>query len=228
MTIIRSPRVQRDFTIVSNSVCLDPRLSMRALGLLLRLLCRPDNWKTNSETLAREFGVGRDQIRGVLKELVGAGYMTLSKQQDAAGHWTSHWSVFDEPTSASDTGEPKPGLPAPGNPYFGDSGAIPRTDLTSTDNKPPTPKGEHAPPGFSKFWECYPSTRKVGKKSCMDKWRRKGLEVKADEIIGHVEAMKRTKAWAEGFDPSPQTYLAQERWGDGVPDDAQPADGGIL
>lgn len=77
------------------------------------------------------------------------------------------------------------------------------------------------PKGFARFWECYPNTRKVGKKSCLDKWKRKKLEDRADEIIQHVEAMKGTRAWRDGFDPSPQTYLAQERWADGVTPQAQ-------
>lgn len=91
-------------------------------------------------------------------------------------------------------------------------------DYTETPRKkqPLTPEGEHVPAGFAKFWECYPSTRKVGKKTCLDKWRKKKLESIADTIIQHVEAMKGTRAWKDGFDPSPQTYLAQERWADGV------------
>lgn len=212
MTIVRSPRLQRDFTVISNAVCLDSRLSMRALGLLVRLLCRPDNWRTNSETLAREFNVGREQMRATLNELVEAGYLKLHKQQDAAGHWSSHWVVFDEPQAV----EPKSGQPEPGNPYVGGLGAIPRTDLTRTENNPPNPQGEREPEGFAKFWKIYPETRKVGKKTCLDKWRKKKLEDIADQIIQHVEAMKGTRAWKEGFDPSPQTYLGQERWADGV------------
>ncbi len=78
------------------------------------------------------------------------------------------------------------------------------------------------PDGFARFWKTWPdSSRKVGKKSCLDKWKRKKLEDRADEIIQHVEAMKGTRAWREGFDPSPQTYLAQERWADGVAVQAQ-------
>lgn len=132
MTIVRSPRTQREFTIISNSVCMDPRLSMRSLGLLVRLLSRPDNWSTNSETLAREFGCGREQIRSVLRELSTTGYMTLVKSQDAKGQWSQHWMVFDEPKDI----QPVAGEPEPGNPYVGRLGAITSTDITSTDSKP--------------------------------------------------------------------------------------------
>ena len=217
MTIIRSPRITRDFTVISNSVCLDERLPMRALGLLVRLLCRPDNWKTNSETLAREFGVGREQMRATLQELVAAGYMALQKQQDAAGHWSSHWVVFDEPAKQPAPSDPKSGPPEPGKPYAGGLGAITRTDLTRTDNNPLPPKGEPVADGFAEFWAAWPNTaRKANKKGCLNVWTRRKLEGKADEIISHVEGMKQSKPWKEGFEPAPLTYLNQERWADGV------------
>ncbi len=133
MTIIRSPRVQRDFTIISNSVCMDTRLSMRALGLLVRLLCRPDDWRTNSQTLAREFNVGREQMQGVLRELSACGYMRLIKVRNEDGTFRSYWAVYDEPQAEE---------PAPEKPYSGASGSLPRTDLPRTDtNTPIAPKG---------------------------------------------------------------------------------------
>jgi hypothetical protein len=84
-------------------------------------------------------------------------------------------------------------------------------------NTPKPPRGE-AYEGFDRFWDAWPkSERKVGRKPCLDKWKRKNLEAKADEIIAHVTAMRQTKKWLDGYDPSPQTYLNQELWRDGVP-----------
>ena len=136
MTIIRSPRKQRDFTIISNSVCLDQRLTMRALGVLVRLLSRHDNWRTNSEGLAAEFGVGRDAVRGALHELQKAGYIRMHKSQNAAGHWSSSWLVFDEPVTddeASADGCADVGKADAGKPDVGKAGAITRTDVPRTD-----------------------------------------------------------------------------------------------
>lgn len=136
MTIIRSPRKQRDFTIISNSVCMDQRLTMRALGVLVRLLSRPDNWRTNSEGLAAEFGVGRDAVRGALHELQKAGYIRMHKSQNAAGHWSSSWLVFDEPVTddeASADGCADVGKADAGKPDVGKAGAITRTDVPRTD-----------------------------------------------------------------------------------------------
>lgn len=218
MTIIRSPREHRDFTIISNSVCLDPRLSMRALGLLVRLLCRPDNWQTNSETLAREFECGREQIRGVLRELSQAGYMELRKTQSDNGRWSSVWHVFDKPLRADeqpDQAKPEAGKPEPGKPYFGGLGAITRTDLTRTDNNPHTPKGD-VHQAFTDFWKTYP--KKVGKDAAERAWTRK---VKTSEtieaIMKAVAAQKASKEWTKDdgqYIPNPATWLNQGRWKD--------------
>lgn len=217
MTIVRSPRIQRDFTIVSNAVCLDPRLSMRALGLLVRMLSRPDDWHTNSEALSREFDCGRDQTRSVLRELADAGYMQLRKEQGDNGQFSSKWYVFDEPQAPA-TEKPGPGNRGLETRTPVDQALLPRTDLTRTDTNPPTPKGERSPVGFEEFWKAWPaSPRKVGKKQCSDKWARKKFGAITEEILVHVMAMKMTKQWRDGFEPAPLTYLNGERWKDGVP-----------
>ena len=216
MTIIRSPREHRDFTIISNHVCLDPRLSMRALGLLVRLLCRPDNWQTNSETLSREFDCGREQMRGVLRELADAGYMRLSKTQDSKGQWSSAWRVFDKPQP--DDAQPEFGKPESGKPYFGALGPITRTDLPRTDNNPQAPKGASVE-GFAEFWKAYP--KKIGKDAAEKAWNRKARSpetVKA--ILEAVRVQIESDEWKkEGgqFIPYPTTWLNQGRWKDEMP-----------
>lgn len=128
MSIIRSARKERDFAILSNALLQDSRLSMRGLGLLVRLLSRHDNWETNSEGLAREFNCGREQMRSVLGELRDLGYMRLVKSQDPKGHWSSKWFVLEEPDCEQpSTQEPEPGIRVPGQPDA----------ITKTDYKEP-------------------------------------------------------------------------------------------
>lgn len=67
---------------------------------------------------------------------------------------------------------------------------------------------------FEDFWKEFPVNRKVGKKPCMDKWGKKGLDNIADRIINHVKSMKQSKQWKDGFNPAPLTYINQERWED--------------
>jgi len=217
MSIIRSPRRDRNFTIISNAVCLDQRLSMRALGVLVRLLSRPDNWSTNSDTLAREFGCGRDQMRGVLSELSEAQYMTLNKVQDEKGHWASFWVVYDEPTSSPNyepkPEEPKPSQPETGNPYFGESGPITRTDLTSTDNKRSRSINKYDT-DFEQFWTAYPrKTNKGFARTVFGKIKPNADMLK--KMIVAIEQQKSSDQWKDPkYIPHPSTWLNGERWED--------------
>ncbi len=72
---------------------------------------------------------------------------------------------------------------------------------------------------FDAFWSAYPTTRKVNKKGCLAIWERAKLDTRANDILAHVHAMKRSDQWRKGFSPLPATYLNQERWNDGVPDE---------
>lgn len=160
MTIIRSPRIQRDFTILSNSVCLDSRLTMRALGVLVRLLARPDNWRTNSEGLAAEFGCGRDAVRGALHELQKAGYIRMQKAQNNSGHWSSSWLVFDEPQTDDATtgaGKAEAGKAEAGKADAGKAGPITRTDVARTDET----RTDEAKPSRKRADAAKPSARKL-------------------------------------------------------------------
>ena len=68
---------------------------------------------------------------------------------------------------------------------------------------------------FSEFWDLYPTTRKVNKKTCLERWANKNLDAIADEVISYVKKMKDSKSWKEGLSPAPLTLLNQERWNDG-------------
>ena len=68
---------------------------------------------------------------------------------------------------------------------------------------------------FDEFWEMYPTTRKVNKKTCLERWANKNLDAIADEVITYVKRMKDTQSWKDGFSPAPLTLLNQERWNDG-------------
>jgi len=68
---------------------------------------------------------------------------------------------------------------------------------------------------FIDFWNSYPKTsRKVGKTPCEKKWKAKNLDSIAEKIINHVNAIKTSQQWKDGFEPSPLTYINQERWND--------------
>jgi len=97
MSIKRAPRPQSHYTIISNNVLRDEQLSFRARGILASILSRPDNWRTDSESLARESKEGRTAILTALKELEQVGYLQRKKYQNEKGHWVTESLVFDKP-----------------------------------------------------------------------------------------------------------------------------------
>jgi uncharacterized protein YdaU (DUF1376 family) len=71
---------------------------------------------------------------------------------------------------------------------------------------------------FEKFWSAWPrGKRKVAKEACQAKWKSRRLEAEGERICLHVEAMKETKQWLDGYEPSPLVYLNQGRYKDELP-----------
>lgn len=109
--------------------------------------------------------------------------------------------------------------------------ASPSTDASTREEKrreekkepsPVAPKGADCDPeGFVDFWSMWPaSDRKNDRKKCAAKWKRSGFSSKLPLILAHVEALKDSKQWRDGFEPAPLTYLNGERWGDGMPSES--------
>ena len=65
---------------------------------------------------------------------------------------------------------------------------------------------------FERWWNLYPSHRRVHKKSCATLWNSKHLDARSEAICENTAAMKRTKQWQAGKIPNSTTYLKQERY----------------
>ncbi|WP_230948737.1 hypothetical protein [Burkholderia cepacia] len=130
-------------------------------------------------------------------------------------------------------GAPKPPLgdstKASPKPPLGDGSSSPSPSPSSIKNIS-SPRGDSASPNgsseFGRFWDVWPSTgRKVAKAKCREKWRGACLDAIAEQVIGHVVAMKATRQWLDGYEPAPLTYLNQRRWEDELPLGAGAANG---
>lgn len=111
-----APRRYKD--IIDRQIIRDSRLSLRALGVAVRLLSNAEGFKMTSLDLARERPEGRDAVRGALKELEEFGYLRRTRTQLHNGHWVTTVVISDElqPTPESPSSVVKHQSPAPENP----------------------------------------------------------------------------------------------------------------
>jgi hypothetical protein len=212
--IIRAARPDSGFLIVRNEVIRDDRLSLKARGLLLLILSYPDNWKTDSDTLAAACKEGRTAILSALKELREVGYMRQTKTRDDKGQITTHTYIYDYPESENLTPVPTRGNSA--SPLV-----APEAGFPTSDN--PTPKEELEKKTrrttttsdlvFEAFYRAYP--RHVGKGQAQRAWKN---AIKKAEPNMITEAARLFAVSVVGKDPQyvahPATWLNGERWAD--------------
>lgn len=132
-----APRRYKD--IIDRQLVRDARLSLRALGLAVRLLSNTPSFKMTSLDLARERPEGRDAIRAALRELEAFGYLRRYVSRRPNGQWETRNVITDEvsPGPENPSSAPRPEKPAPGNPTVGASG---RQSSKSTTSKSSTRK----------------------------------------------------------------------------------------
>ena len=119
-----------NFTIVPNKAINDEGLSLRAKGLLLYLLSKPDNWNVNLEHLASVCNEGKSAVRVALTELINHGFVKRQQVRDNNGKMNGYqYDVYDSKQSTvvrkTDDGKPASGKPSSGN----------RTLIRNIDNK---------------------------------------------------------------------------------------------
>lgn len=122
-------RQRSTWTTVDNRIINDRRLSMKALGLLVFMLSKPDNWEFSQEALGDWFSEGRDAMRSVMKNLAAAGYIRREISRLPNGQLRTLTIVTEEP----DTGFPTPAEPTPADPPGGQPVPLVKTDSVKTD-----------------------------------------------------------------------------------------------
>lgn len=116
MSIRRGPRPDTRFYTVSKDLSEDKRLSWAARGMLIFLLGKPDNWEVSVAHLIKQTEgcskpSGRDAVRGIIKELVEAGYMQADVRREEGGTFNGvDYVVHEVPHQAA---EPKTENPSP-------------------------------------------------------------------------------------------------------------------
>ena len=141
--IQRTPR-RNNFTTIGNGIFMENALSFEAMGLLAYLLSKPDNWQVHVQALVRATeGTaqkrGENKILALLRELIGAGYITRKRQSSGK----MDYYVYDEPQ-----GEPS----ADTTP---DSGSCAENASQPIENKPQPSKPHVAKPHVAKPREAF-------------------------------------------------------------------------
>jgi hypothetical protein len=97
VSVHRLAKYQTDdpFTRVPNAAVNDELLDLRARGLLLFMLSKPDGWTFRERVLAKQAGVGRDQVRSAIATLIDAGYVRRHWEAQADGPPVMVTEVFD-------------------------------------------------------------------------------------------------------------------------------------
>lgn len=113
----------RNYTVMSNYHLRDTSLSLKAIGLLSKMLSLTDEWDYTTRGLASICKEGVDAIGAALKELEASGYLVRRQLRDEKGRITdTEYTIFESPhsplpdTTSPDTEKPymdKPDTDAP-------------------------------------------------------------------------------------------------------------------
>ena len=88
---------KKNFTMVSNSVINDTRLSWKAKGILIYLLSKPENWVAKIEDIYNHASDGYTSLRSGIEDLIICGYMELKNTYDEDKEkFTGRYYEFNE------------------------------------------------------------------------------------------------------------------------------------
>ena len=96
--VIRTQKIERDFTVVRNEIIRHAGLSWKAKGILIYLLHLPPDWELHPRQMVRFASDGKHSLYSGLRELVSAGYLIRQRWRDVEGKFTRFaYVVHDVP-----------------------------------------------------------------------------------------------------------------------------------
>jgi len=110
MSVHRLAKYRQDdpFTRIPNSAIADEQLDLKALGLLVLMLSKPDGWTFRERNLAQAAGVGRDAVRSAMQKLITAGYVRRTRVAEDGRPPITVTEVYDRPIQP-EVGKPEVG-----------------------------------------------------------------------------------------------------------------------
>ena len=225
MAIFRVEKTS-NFTVMSNYHLDDPRLSLKAIGLLSKILRLPPDWDYSVAGLAKICPEGKAAISTAVKELEEAGYIERRQVHSDNGTFSGiEYIVYECPKDEVSplTDFPSTVNPSTENPSTENQPQI-NTKIPSTNIPPIVPhkrarreakkEPDWKPDRFADFWRAYP--RGESKQAAINAWDR----LKPDDNL--LEAMARglmrqlkSEQWQAGIGvPYASTWINQRRWED--------------
>ncbi|MDD3228295.1 MAG: DUF6017 domain-containing protein [Oscillospiraceae bacterium] len=158
-------RVEKNhnYTVMSNYHLRDKNLSLKASGLLSKMLSLTEEWNYTTRGLAAICKEGVDAIGSTLRELEANGYLVRTQLRDAKGRISdTEYVIYEQPhtplpcTTQPDTEKPDMDTPDTEPPYPKKPAQLnidirnierAKTDLFTTDISNPYPSNPPAPYG---------------------------------------------------------------------------------
>lgn len=199
MPIIRTRHKFEDhFTTIPNAWIRDPRLSLKAKGLLAQLMSHSPGWSVTIRSLAEANGCGKDLVASAISELERFGY--LSRRQERSDNGQFSETVWETSDPVAD--KPSPENPPPDNP----------------DNKKTIYKEEQTKElprtsfeeDFEEFWRLYP--RKVEKIDARKAFEKAYAEYGDAVMEGVLKLSREPNLPPLQFIPYPASWLRAGGW----------------
>ena len=220
----------KPFTILDNAALRDPRLSLRARGLLVTCMSLPPDWSFSVRGLATLCKEGKDAVGTALNELEKAGYLRRNQLHGEGGAFGCTEYVFYEEAQPCpenpDTVKPDTAEPDTANPPE-QKKEEQRKDII---NPPKPPKGRRAykehsdyePEIFDRFWTSYPIGR--DKQGAIREWDRlKPNRQLMQTMAAALVEQKKTLSAEDPHDRYPFPYairwIRDRRWEDDLTKD---------
>lgn len=222
-TIFRKEK-RTGYTVVDNGLLNDAALSFKAVGLLVFLLSKPDDWRFNYRHIATTHTDGEAAVRAGMKELQGRGYLTRERERQDDGTFAWVVTVHEERVT------PCGGSPRMENPGVGNDHLL-STEGASTEKHSLTLLSEPEPPAdtvapaapsapqieadFLEWYSGYPVKKSKGAARKAYKTARKKVDAQTlltarDAFVRLMTAQRVDKDYIK----HPSTWLNGECWED--------------
>lgn len=107
-----------NYTVITNAILRDTRLSLKAKGLLVTILGLPPTWDFTIKGICKVLKEGRDAITSAIDELIECGYCSRTNERGDSGQFLGYdYTFYESPIAEKpDTDLPDTGFPDSVNP----------------------------------------------------------------------------------------------------------------